>query len=165
VQTSQLITTFRAAITKRGSSIPLVRRSQPRRGAVIAYGRYGGTVATRPLPRQSAPAIGEPVATGREIVVSRVLILVRASLIAFTRGLVVIRPGLILIARRLVLFGPGLIPVTAGLVAIGREPIISRQLGTARRTGGNRALFAAGWTSHDLRHRLFPPERAGLVHV
>jgi hypothetical protein len=144
VQTSQLIATFRAAVAKCGSSISLIRRSQPRRGAVVAYGRYGGSVATGPLPRQSAPLIGEPVATGREIVVRGVLILVRASLIAFTGGLVVIRPRLILITRRLVAIGPNLILVTLGLVTIGRGPIAGEQLGAAGRAGRNRAHLAAG---------------------
>jgi hypothetical protein len=37
VQTSELITTSRAAITKCRSLITLLRRSQPRRGTLIAY--------------------------------------------------------------------------------------------------------------------------------
>src|SRR5207247_663428 len=124
VQTSQRITPRRAAITKRGRPITLLRRSQSRRGALIAYCRYGGTVATRPLPCQSAPVIGDPVATGREIIVCSVLILIRASLIARTRGLVVVRPRLILITRRLVVVQARLILVTLGLVAIALRRVV-----------------------------------------
>jgi hypothetical protein len=47
----------------------------------------------------------------REIIVSSILIVVRASLVAVTRGLVAIRPSLILIARRLVAIRRCLIPV------------------------------------------------------
>jgi len=64
--------------------------------------------------------MGAPIAAGREIIVGSVLIVVRASLIAFTGGLVVIRPRLVLIARRLVVIRPRLIPVTLGLVAVSR---------------------------------------------
>jgi len=55
--------------------------------------------------------MGGLVAAGREIIVGGVLILVRASLIAFTGALVVIRPRLILITRGLVAIRPGLILV------------------------------------------------------
>jgi len=90
VQTSQRITTLSATITKRGSPITIFRCSQPRRGTLVAQHRHGGTVATRPLPRQSAPLIRDRVATGREIIVSGVLIFIGASLIALTPRLVVI---------------------------------------------------------------------------
>jgi hypothetical protein len=50
VQTSELITTSRATITKHGSSIALLRRSQPRRSTLLTYGRHDGTVASGPLP-------------------------------------------------------------------------------------------------------------------
>jgi hypothetical protein len=56
--------------------------------------------------------MGALVAAGRKIVVGSVLILVRASLIAFTGGLVVVRPRLILITRHLVVIRQRLILVT-----------------------------------------------------
>ena len=118
VQTSELITTLRATITKRRSPIALLRRSQPRRGTLVTYGRHDGTVATGPLPRQSAPSMDDPVAAGRKIAVGSVLILVRTSLIAFTGALVVIRPRLILITRGLVAIRPRLILVALVLAAI-----------------------------------------------
>jgi hypothetical protein len=62
--------------------------------------------------------IGGCVATGREIVVSRVLILIRAPLIAVTPRLVVIGPRLIEIARRLVVIRRRLILITRRVVAI-----------------------------------------------
>ena len=67
--------------------------------------------------------IGERVATGREITVSGVLILISASLITRTPRLVVIRPRLILITRGLVTIRPRLILVTRRLVAIARRTI------------------------------------------
>jgi hypothetical protein len=67
--------------------------------------------------------IGGCVATGREIVVSRVLILIRAPLIAVTRRLVVIGPRLIEIARRLVVIQRRLIEITRHVVAIIHETI------------------------------------------
>ena len=67
--------------------------------------------------------IGDRVATGREIIVSSVLILIRASLIARTRGLVVIRPRLILITHRLVGIRPRLILLMPRLIAISRRVI------------------------------------------
>jgi hypothetical protein len=60
----------------------------------------------------------DPVAAGREVFVGCVLILVGASLIAFTGALVVIRPGLILITRGLVAIRPRLILVALDLAAI-----------------------------------------------
>jgi hypothetical protein len=51
VQTGELITTGRATITKRRSPIALLRRSQPRRGTLLAYGCHVGTVASGPLAR------------------------------------------------------------------------------------------------------------------
>src|SRR5947209_17757643 len=116
VQTSQRITTLRATITKRGGPITIRPRSQPCRGTLRAHRRHGVTVPTRPLPRQSASVVGDRVATGREIIVGSVLILIRASLIALTRSLVVIRPSLILITRRLV-------AITRPLVAITRAAV------------------------------------------
>src|SRR6266508_4979056 len=98
VQTSQRITTLRATVAKLGGPITIRPRSQPRRGTLSAHPRHGVTVPTRPLPRQSASAVGDRVATRREIIVGSVLILIRASLIALTRRLIVIRPRLILIA-------------------------------------------------------------------
>src|SRR5205814_8740389 len=99
VQTSQFITTLGAPSAKPGSPITLVRGSQPCGGTLITYCRHGRTVATRPLPRQSAPLMGAFVAASREILVGSVLILIRTSLIAFTGGLVVVRPRLILITH------------------------------------------------------------------
>jgi len=45
---------------------------------------------TRPRPSQSAAVVGDLVATSREIVVSGMLILIRALLISGTRTLVVV---------------------------------------------------------------------------
>jgi hypothetical protein len=123
VQTSELITTSRAAITKRRSPVALLRRLQPCRGTLLTYGRHDGTVAGGPLPRQSAPLMGALVAAGREIIVGGVLILVRTSLIAFTGALVVIRPRLILITRGLVVIRPRLILIALFLAAINRSTV------------------------------------------
>src|SRR5207249_10560896 len=122
-QPSQRITTLRATITKRGRPITILRRSQPRRGTFVAQHRHGDTVATRPLPRQSAPVISDRVATGREVIVSSVLILIRTSLIARTPRLVVIRPRLILITPRLVAIRRRLILITRRLGAITHRAI------------------------------------------
>jgi hypothetical protein len=62
--------------------------------------------------------IGGCVSTGSEIVVSRVLILIRASLIAVTPRLIAIRPRLILITRRLIVIRPRLILITRRVVGI-----------------------------------------------
>lgn len=121
VQTSELITAGRATIAKRRSPIALLRRLQPRRGTLLPDGRHDGTVASGPLPRQSAPLMGGLVAAGREIIVGGVLILVRASLIAFAGALVVIRPRLILITRGLVAIRPRLILVALDLASINRK--------------------------------------------
>jgi hypothetical protein len=96
--------------------------------------------------------VGHRVATGREIIVGSVLILIRASLIALTRSLVVIRPRLILITRRLV-------AITRGVVThlINRT---DRELGAAGRAPRTPCRFAAGWTLHNLRHDPPIPERA-----
>jgi hypothetical protein len=118
VQTSELITASRPTITKRRSPIALLRRLQPRRGTLVTGCRHDGTVASGPLARESAPAMDDPVAAGREIIVGGVLILVRASLIAFTGALVVIRPRLILIARGLIAIRRRLIMVAMVLAAI-----------------------------------------------
>jgi hypothetical protein len=75
VQTGELITTLRATITKRGRPVTLLRRSQPRRGTLVAHCGHGCTGASRSLTRQSAPVLGEPSGSGREIIVSSVLIL------------------------------------------------------------------------------------------
>jgi len=91
------------------------------------------------------------VATGREIIVSSVLIFVRTSLIAITRSLVMIRPGLIAITRRLV-------AITQRLIASTQREIAYLIIGTARKLGAtgharrNRRLLAAGWTPQNLRH-------------
>src|SRR5207237_8666900 len=133
-----------------------------RRCTLVTHCRHGCHVATRSLTRQFAPVIGTPVTTGREIIVSSVLILIRASLIARTRGLVVIRPRLILITRRLVgirprlilisrrLVGirPRLILVMLRLIAISRRVITDladatgQQLGSTRGAARHRAYFA-----------------------
>jgi hypothetical protein len=158
VQTSQRITTLRATITKLGSPITLCPRSQPCRGTLSAHHRHVVTVPTRPLPRQSASAVGDRVATGREIIVGSMLILIRASLIALTRSLVVVRPRLILITHRLV-------AITRPLVAISQRAVThlinrtGRELGAAGRTPRNPCRFAAGWTLHNLRHDPPIPER------
>ena len=97
--------------------------------------------------------IGDRVATGREIIVGSVLILIRASLITLTRSLVVIRPSLILITRRLVAITRPLLTITQRAVThlIKRT---ARELGAAGRTPRNPGLLAAGWTlhSHHLPH-------------
>jgi hypothetical protein len=97
--------------------------------------------------------VADRVATGREIIVGSVLILIRASLIALTRSLVVIRPRLILIARRLVAITHHLVAITRGEVThlVNRS---GRELGAAGRTPRNPGLLAAGWTlhSHHLPH-------------
>src|SRR5205823_1808122 len=145
VQTSERITTLRATITKLGVPITIRPRSQPRRGTLSAHHRHGVTVPTRPLPPQSASVVGDRVATGREIIVTSVLILVRASLIALARSLVVIRPRLILITRRLVAITCPLVTITQRAVThlINRT---GRELGAAGRTPRNPRRFAAGWT-------------------
>jgi hypothetical protein len=158
VQTSQRIAPLRAPIAKRGSLITLLRRSQPPHGALVAQLRYGATVATRSLARQSAPVMGDRVATGGEIVVRSALIVIRAPLIPLTRRLVVIRPRLILIARRLVVIGPHLILIARGLVAITRRAIADVTNGTgtelapARWAARTLSHLAASWTPHTLRH-------------
>jgi len=111
--------------------------------------------------------IGDRVATGREIIVSSVLILIRASLIALTPALVVIRPRLILITRRLVAIRPRLILVTRRLLAITRRAItdlINRtgKFGATRRTAWNPGHLAADCTSHNLRHTCPFPRESSL---
>src|SRR5436309_1918532 len=159
VQTSQRITTLRATITKLGVPITIRPRPQPCRGTLSAHPRHGVTVPTRALPRQSAPVVGDRVATRREIIVGSVLILIRASLIALTRSLIMIRPRLILITRRLVAITRPLITITQRAVThlINRT---RRELGTAGRAPPNPCRFAAGWTLHNLRHHPPIPERA-----
>src|SRR5205823_1528518 len=148
VQTSQRITTLRAAVTKLGSPITIRPRSQPCRGALTAHHRHGVAVPTRPLPRQSASVVSDRVATGREIIVGGVLILIRASLITLTRSLVVIRPRLILITRRLV-------AITRPLLAISQRAVThlinrgGRELDAAGRAPRNPCRFAADWTLHN----------------
>jgi hypothetical protein len=103
------------------------------------------------------------VATSGEIIVGSVLILIRASLVAFTGALVVIRPRLILITSCLVAIRPRLILFAQGLAAIRRRAITvftdgaGRELGATRRTPGNLGYPAAGWTPHDFRHDLSFP--------
>ena len=122
VQTSQLVPTVRATITKRRSPVTFVRRLKPGSSTLVTACRDGRSVATRPLPRQSAPLMGASVAAGREIVVGSILIVVRASLVAFTGALVVIGPRLILITRGLVAIRARLILVPLALAAINRRP-------------------------------------------
>jgi hypothetical protein len=102
--------------------------------------------------------VGDRVATGREIIVGSVLILVRASLIALARSLVVIRPRLILITRRLVAITCSLVTITQRAVThlINRT---GRELSPAGRAPRTRCRFAAGWTLHNLRHHPPIPER------
>src|SRR6266576_1220736 len=150
VQTSQRITTLRATITKLGGPITIRPRSQPRRGTLSAHPRHGVTVPTRPLPRQSASLVADRVATGREIIVGSVLILIRASLITLTRSLVMIRPSLILITRRLVAITRPLLTITQRAVThlINRT---RRQHGPAGRAPRNPCRLAAGRTLPNLR--------------
>jgi hypothetical protein len=157
VQTSQSVTTLCATITKLGSSITARRRFQPRRGTLGANHRHGLTVPTRALPRQSAPVVGDRVATGREIIVGSELILIRAALIALTRSLVVIRPRLILITRRLIAITRLVVAIALGAVThlIDRT---GRELGAAGRTTRNVGQLAAGWALHNLCHH--PPPRS-----
>jgi hypothetical protein len=102
VQPSQRITRLGAPITKDGGAITILRRVEPRHSTLVAQRRHGLAVVTRPLARDGTPVMGGRVATGRELIVSSVLILVRTSLVTLARRLVVIRPRLILIARRLI---------------------------------------------------------------
>jgi hypothetical protein len=105
--------------------------------------------------------VGDRVATGREIIVGSVLILIRASLIALARSLVVIRPRLILITRRLVAITCPLLPITQRAVPhlIYRT---SREFGAAGRAPRDPCRFAAGLTLHNLRHQPppFPSDRS-----
>jgi hypothetical protein len=112
VQASEPVASLRATIAKRGGSITFVRRSPSHCGTLVAQSGDGVTVATRLLPRQRSSVIRGGIATGGEIVVGRMLILLRASLIAVARGLVVVRPDLILVTRRLVVLRPRLIEIT-----------------------------------------------------
>jgi hypothetical protein len=125
VQTSQPVASVRTAIAKHGSSITIVRRSPSRCGTLVAQTGHGVTVATRLLPRQRASVIRGCIATGSEIVVGCVLILVRASLIAVALRLVVIRPDLILVTRRLVEIRPRLVEITRRAVAVAH--VVSRR--------------------------------------
>ena len=88
------------------------------------------------------------VASGREVIVSSVLIIIGASLIAVTRRLIMVRPRLILIAC-------SLIAVTRGLIAASLNTIVSRQLarelGAAGRTYENGINLTAGWTRNNPR--------------
>jgi hypothetical protein len=109
--------------------------------------------------------MGGLVAAGREVLVGSVLILIRASLIAFTGALVVIRPRLILITRSLVAIRVRLILVALDLAAINLKAPTGtadsgREVGATGRTGGNLGQLAAGWTPHDPRHHCpFPRSR------
>jgi len=104
--------------------------------------------------------MGVRVATGREVIVGSMLILIRGSLVALTPRLVEIRPCLILITPRLVEIRPCLSLITRRLVAINRRPsadLITRtgqELGATRRTARNPGHLSTGWTFHTLRHRL-----------
>ena len=102
VQTSQRITSLRAAVTKCGGAIAIIRSLNPPGATLVTQLRHGFAVVSRSLARNGAPLIGGRVATGRELIVGGVLIVVRASLVALTGRLVVIRPRLILITRRLI---------------------------------------------------------------
>jgi hypothetical protein len=124
------------------------------------------------------------VPTGREVIVSSALILIRASLIAPTRGLVVIRPRLILITRHLVAISRPLqtVPISQRItilrsaitklgspiarrrhpVTIARCLIADRISRTGRRfgvRGRSRQMpgqLAAGWAPRNLGHRGHP---------
>jgi hypothetical protein len=111
------------------------------------------------------------VASGREVIVSSVLIIIGASLIAVTRGLIMIRPRLILIAciliavtRGLIMIRPHLILIACSLIAGTRGLIVAslntvarvsrklrRELGAAGRTYENGVNLAAGWTGNGPR--------------
>jgi len=95
------------------------------------------------------------VASGREVIVSSVLIIIGASLIAVTRRLIMVRPRLILIACSLIAVTRGLIAVTRGLIAASLNTIVSRQLarelGAAGRTYENGINLTAGWTRNNPR--------------
>jgi hypothetical protein len=90
VLTRELVTIFCGSITTCRGPITIRRCFQPGRGRLVAYCLHGGTVMTRPSPNQSAPAVGDLVATSREIVVGGMLILICAPLISRTRTLVVV---------------------------------------------------------------------------
>jgi hypothetical protein len=97
--------------------------------------------------------MGDCVATGREIIVGSVLILIRASLIALTRRLVVIRPRLIVITRRLVALTRRLVTVTHG-ESMALIDHAWDEFSAAGRAARNLGRLAAGRTSHNLCHRL-----------
>jgi len=110
--------------------------------------------------------MGNGVASGREIGVGSVLIFIGTSLIAPARRLVVIRPRLIPIARRLVSIRQRLILITQRAVAIARRPLAqptsrAEEFDAAARTARNRCGPTAGWTIHNLRHRVTPRPIAG----
>jgi len=85
------------------------------------------------------------VAPGCEVIVSSVLILIGASLIAVTRRLIMVRPRLILIACSLIAVTRGLI--VASLIMIARlSRQLARELGAAVPTDESGVNLAAGWT-------------------
>jgi hypothetical protein len=102
------------------------------------------------LPRQSAAVIRERVATGSEIIISSVLILICGSLIPLARRLVAIRPRLIPIRSSLVAIRPRLIVTTGRLIAImcsaSADPtnLTVRKLGATRRATRSFGHLAAG---------------------
>jgi hypothetical protein len=90
------------------------------------------------------------VASGREVIVSSVLIIIGAALIAVTRRLIMVRPCLILIACRLIAVTRGLI--AASLITIARmSRRLARELGAAGRTYENGVNLAARWTRNSPR--------------
>src|SRR5438477_291590 len=104
------------------SSSPNLRVQAPVSSSVVADFRSSADS----VRRRSAPLMGAFVAASREILVGSVLILIRASLIAFTGGLVVVRPRLILITHRLVVIRQRLILIRASLIAFTGGLVVVR---------------------------------------
>jgi hypothetical protein len=102
--------------------------------------------------------IGGCVSTGSEIVVSRVLILIRGSLVAVTPRLIAIRPRLILITRRLVVIRRRLILITRRVVGI-IHGAIPHQMG---RTGDEFAPHRRLTISPPLHRLPLPPSESSL---
>jgi hypothetical protein len=99
------------------------------------------------------------VATGGEIIVSSMLILIGGPLIAIARRLILVRPRLILIARRLIVVTRGLRVTGGGMIASAPQRL-ARVVCAAGRADEHGIFLAAGWTRDGLRQVPAPrPER------
>jgi hypothetical protein len=134
VQPGEMITTLCASVAKLGRSIAALRSLASRGSCFVTQRRHEVTILGRPLARTDAPVVGESVSAGREVVVGRVLIFIRAHLIAFARRLIVVRPRLIVVRRRLIETGQTLITLARRVNDVsvrGRRDAVTRKLGTA----------------------------------